>query len=152
MTLPNVDLSEVLVAQEGVLSTSTALRYMSEDQLRWKLSSGRWQKLSRGVVITPSGPPTEPQLLRARLVRARPRSAAGQQGWGRPAERRLGAERIEARRRRKLIAEALGDIAGGSQAMSELDFIRLVVRGFGFPEPSRQSARRDRRGRRRWID
>ena len=51
-----------------------------------------------------------------------------------------------------MIIEALGDIAGGSQALSELDFIRLVVRPFGLPEPSRQSARWDRRGRRRWID
>ena len=65
---------------------------------------------------------------------------------------RLVADRIETRRRRKLIIEALGDIAGGSQAMSELDFLRLVVRAFGLPEPSRQSARQDRRGRRRWID
>ena len=39
-----------------------------------------------------------------------------------------------------------------SQAISELDFLRLVVRPFGLPEPSRQSARRDRQGRRRWID
>jgi hypothetical protein len=244
MSPRNVSLSDVLVAQEGVLSTSTALRYMSEDQLRWKISSGRWQKPSRGVVITQSGPPTERQLLRAVLLRAGPRSAlagltaarldgfkgfddkapfadrpiyllvpygykrrtpplglnivthysqmladadvhplrqprrtriarslvdaaawmptdrgaaailaAGvQQGLARAADLRLVADRIETRRRRKLIIEALGDIAGGSQAMSELDFIRLVVRAFGLPEPSRQSARRDRRGRRRWID
>ncbi len=46
----------------------------------------------------------------------------------------------------------LDDIAGGSQALSELDFIRLVVRTFGLPEPSRQVARRDARGRRRWTD
>jgi Protein of unknown function (DUF559) len=244
MTLRNVELSEVLVAQEGVLSTSTALRFMTEDQLRWKISSGRWQKPSRGVVIAQSGPPTERQLLRAVLLRAGPRSAlagltaarldgfkgfddktsfadspiyllvpygykrrtpplglnvvthysqrladadvhpmrqprrtriarslvdaaawmptdrgasailaAGvQQGLARVGDLRLVADRIETRRRRRLIIEALGDIAGGSQAMSELDFIRLVVRPFGLPEPSRQSARRDRRGRRRWID
>ena len=79
--------------------------------------------------------------------------AAGvQQGLARVADLRLVADGIETRRRRKLIIETLGDIAGGSQAMSELDFIRLVVRAFGLPEPSRQSARRDRRGRRRWID
>jgi hypothetical protein len=244
MTLRNVHLSEVLDAQEGVLSTSTALRFMSEDQLRWKISSGRWQRPSRGVVIAQSGPPTERQLLRAVLLRAGPRSAlagltaarldgfkgfddkvpfadrpiyllvpygykrrtpplglnvvthysqrladadvhpmrqprrtriarslidaaawmptdrgsmavlaAGvQQGLVRVADLRLMADRTETLRRRKAIIETLGDIAGGSQALSELDFIRLVVRPFGLPEPSRQSARWDRRGRRRWID
>jgi hypothetical protein len=59
---------------------------------------------------------------------------------------------MEALRRRRMIIEALDDIAGGSQAISELDFLRLVVRPFGLPEPSRQEARRDQRGRRRWID
>ena len=244
MTLRNVDLSEVLDAQEGVLSTSTVLRFMSEDQLRWKISSGRWQRPSRGVVIAHSGAPTERQLLRAVLLRAGPRSAlagltaarldgfkgfddkapfadrpiyllvpygykrrtpplglnvvthysqrlaeadvhpmrqprrtriarslidaaawmptdrgsmavlaAGvQQGLVRVADLRLMADRTETLRRRKAIIETLGDVAGGSQALSELDFIRLVVRPFGLPEPSRQSARRDRRGRRRWID
>jgi len=55
-------------------------------------------------------------------------------------------------RRHKLITDALGDIAGGAQALSELDFSRQVVRRHRLPEPDRQSARRDERGRRRYID
>jgi very-short-patch-repair endonuclease len=55
-------------------------------------------------------------------------------------------------RRRQLITGALDDIAGGAQALSELDFTRKVVRGHRLPEPDRQMARRDERGRRRWID
>ncbi len=79
--------------------------------------------------------------------------AAGvQQGLARVGDLRLVADRLETVRRRKLIVDVLGDIAGGAQALSELDFLRLVVRPFGLPEPSRQSARRDRQGRRRWID
>jgi hypothetical protein len=79
--------------------------------------------------------------------------AAGvQQGLVRVDDLRLLVGRMETLHRRKLITEVLADIAGGSQAISELDFLRLVVRPFGLPEPSRQSARRDRRGRRRWID
>ena len=54
--------------------------------------------------------------------------------------------------RRKIIKETLGDIAGGAHALSELDFTRQVVRRFGLPEPDRQAARRDSRGRRRWLD
>jgi uncharacterized protein DUF559 len=79
--------------------------------------------------------------------------AAGvQQGLVRVDDLRLLVGRMETLHRRKLIIEVLADIAGGSQAISELDFLRLVVRPFGLPEPSRQSARRDGRGRRRWID
>jgi len=54
-------------------------------------------------------------------------------------------------RRRSLITGTLGDIAGGSQALSELDFSRLV-RDYRIPEPDRQAARRDAQGRRRWLD
>jgi hypothetical protein len=79
--------------------------------------------------------------------------AAGvQQGLARAADLRLVAERSKSLHRRKLIIETLGDIAGGSQAISELDFTRLVVRPFGLPAPSRQSGRWDSRGRRRWTD
>jgi Protein of unknown function (DUF559) len=79
-------------------------------------------------------------------------SAGVQQRLVRVADLALVADRTENLRRRRLITQTLGDIAGGSQAISELDFLRLVVRPFGLPIPSRQSARRDRQGRRRWID
>jgi len=79
-------------------------------------------------------------------------SAGVQQRLVRVADLALAAGRTENLRRRRLITQTLGDIAGGSQAISELDFLRLVVRPFGLPIPSRQSARRDRQGRRRWID
>jgi very-short-patch-repair endonuclease len=55
-------------------------------------------------------------------------------------------------RRHGLMTGLLADIAGGSQALSELDFTRQVIRRHRLPEPSRQVARRDERGRRRWID
>jgi Protein of unknown function (DUF559) len=79
--------------------------------------------------------------------------AAGvQQRLARVGDLALIAHRNESLRRHRLITQTLGDIAGGSQAISELDFLRRVVRPFGLPIPSRQSARRDRQGRRRWID
>jgi very-short-patch-repair endonuclease len=46
--------------------------------------------------------------------------------------------------RRKLIADTLADITGGAQALSELDFTRLVVRAYKLPEPDRQRRRRNR--------
>jgi very-short-patch-repair endonuclease len=55
-------------------------------------------------------------------------------------------------RRRQLIVAALGDIAGGAQALSELDFIRKVVRAHRLPAPTAQVVRRDESGRRRYID
>jgi very-short-patch-repair endonuclease len=55
-------------------------------------------------------------------------------------------------RRRALIRETLGDIAGGAQALSELDFTRLVVRAYRLPEPERQVRRKDSAGRNRYLD
>jgi hypothetical protein len=244
MNLGGLRLDEVLADHEGVLGTSVALRFMTESQLRWRITSGRWQKPARGVVVAQSGPLSDGQLLRVALLRAGPRatlagltaarldglkgfddkrpmretpiyllvpvgykrhtpplgltvithysqflsdadvhptrqprrtrmarslidaaawmptdrgaaailSAGVQQRLARVADLSLVADRMENLRRRQLIIQTLADVAGGSQAISELDFLRLVVRPFGLPEPSRQSARRDRRGRRRWID
>jgi hypothetical protein len=53
--------------------------------------------------------------------------------------------------RRGLIRATLADIAGGAQALSELDFCRLTRR-FGLPEPTRQALRKDEHGRVRWLD
>ena len=55
-------------------------------------------------------------------------------------------------RRRRLIVAALADIAGGAQALSELDFITKVVRAHRLPTPNAQVVTRDARGRRRYID
>jgi Protein of unknown function (DUF559) len=244
MIQPGRSLDESLVDHDGVLSTSLALQFMTEGQLRWQIASGRWQQLARGVVVAQSGPLTDGQLLRAVLLRAGPQAslagltaarldglkgfddqrllretpiyllvpvgyrrrtppcgltvithysraltkldvhpvrrprrtriarslvdaaawmptergsaavlAAGvQQRLARVDDLRRVTNRLETLRRRTMIVEALNDIAGGSQAISELDFLRLVVRPFGLPAPTRQAARTDRRGRRRWID
>jgi hypothetical protein len=52
---------------------------------------------------------------------------------------------------RALIRATIADIAGGAQALSELDFCRLTRR-FALPEPTRQALRKDKRGRVRWLD
>ncbi len=75
MRSPTKDLAEVIDEYDGVLSTAIALRYMTQKQLRCRVSSGRWQKPSRGVVIAQSGPLTDRQILRVALHRAGPRSA-----------------------------------------------------------------------------
>ncbi|WFF09361.1 hypothetical protein O7622_12765 [Micromonospora sp. WMMD1076] len=54
-------------------------------------------------------------------------------------------------RRRQLIRQAVADIAGGAEALSELDFVRLCER-HGLPRPDLQHPRRDAEGRRRWLD
>jgi very-short-patch-repair endonuclease len=237
-------IDDVLAEHDGVLGTSLALRFMTGNQLRWQITSGRWQKPIRGVVVAQSGPLTDRQLMRAALLRAGPQAvfagltaarldgfkgfddkrplrelpiyllapagykrrtppfglnvvthysraltdldvhpakqprrtriarslidaavwmptdrgamailAAGvQQGLARADDLRRVTDRIGWQHRRKLIVETIGDIAGGAQALSELDVSRQVLRAFRLPEPSRQVARRDARGRRRWID
>ncbi len=54
-------------------------------------------------------------------------------------------------RRRGLVMATLADIAGGAEALSELDFSRMLRR-FRIPEPDRQAERSDAHGRRRWLD
>jgi very-short-patch-repair endonuclease len=54
-------------------------------------------------------------------------------------------------RHRRLMAAVLHDVAGGAQALSELDLLRLC-RKHDLPEPRRQVVRRDQDGRRRWLD
>jgi very-short-patch-repair endonuclease len=244
MKLSPPGLIDVLADHEGVISTSDALRFMTENQLRWQISSGRCQKPARGVVVAHSGPLTDRQILRAALLRAGPRAVLagltaarldGLTGFGdkasfaesavhllvpygyrrrtppvrlwvithysreltdadvhptrQPRRTRIARSlvdaaawmptdrgamavlaagvqqrlvrvddlrqviaRIETLRRRTLMTGILDDVMGGAQALSELDFTRRVVRAYRLPEPSRQVARRDSRGRRRWTD
>jgi hypothetical protein len=49
------------------------------------------------------------------------------------------------------LLRAVHDIGGGSEALSEIDFLRLCRR-HGLPEPVRQAVRVDRSGRRRYLD
>lgn len=54
-------------------------------------------------------------------------------------------------RHRALLLAALADIAQGSEALSEIDFVRLCRR-HELPEPVRQAVRVERSGRRRYLD
>jgi len=225
-----------------VVDAASALAWMSPKELRWRVNSGRWQRLSRGVIVTHSGPITSRQRLWVALLWAGPGAALagltaaaldGLEGFpGRedsanqihllvPAQRSvrkeppglsvavhystmLGAGDVhplrEPRRtrvarslvdaaawagsdrraqavlaagvqqrlarpgdllavvagnerlpRRAMIKATLDDIAGGAQALSELDLIRLIRR-YRLPEPDRQARRQDSAGRRRWLD
>jgi uncharacterized protein DUF559 len=79
--------------------------------------------------------------------------AAGvQQRLVRVSDLEAAVDRNSRLRRRKLIIDALGDIAGGALALSELDFTRQVIHRYKLPVPTRQLARCDERGRRRYID
>lgn len=54
-------------------------------------------------------------------------------------------------RRAPLFRMLLSDIGGGSHSASEVDLVR-ACRRFGVTVPDRQTPRRDRNGRRRWLD
>jgi very-short-patch-repair endonuclease len=83
----------------------------------------------------------------ARLIVA----ATFQQGLVRlPDVERAADERSNANRRALLLAVA-ADCAGGSHSLGELDLLDLLRRA-RLPTPSRQSSRRDRRGRIRYLD
>jgi very-short-patch-repair endonuclease len=236
-------LAELLREQDGVVTTTSALSWMSRHELRWRVDSGRWRQLCKGIVVAHSGPMTEEQRLWAALLwagqgavlagltaarldrlqgfpdrqaavdrpihllvpsyrsvrrkspglpvvvhysvalgagdvhplRQPPRTriarslvdaaawmatdrgaqavlAAGvQQRLVRVEDLAAVAARNQRLPRRGIISSTLDDIAGGAQALSELDFTRLL-RQYRLPEPSRQAQRRDSSGRRRWLD
>jgi hypothetical protein len=48
---------------------------MSADALRWQLSSGRWQRPYRGIIVAQSGPLTSEQALRVAVLWAGPDAA-----------------------------------------------------------------------------
>lgn len=79
-------------------------------------------------------------------------AASVQQRMVRVADLRSVVQRNTRMERRGIIASTLNDIEGGSHALSELDFTRLVIRAFRLPDPDRQVERRDAAGRRRWLD
>jgi hypothetical protein len=218
-----------------VLTTASAIGLFGEAAVRWRLSSGRWQRPHRGVLITHSGPAsgTEalwvavlalgPQAVLGGLTAARLDGLTGFQAQGvhlvvpatrpvrtslpgvvvhrsrvlgaddvhplrRPARTRIARSLLDAAawarsddaarsilpagvqqrltradhlamvlarfptiRRHALLASTLADIAGGAEALSELDFARLARR-YRLPEPDRQAMRVDGQGRRRWLD
>lgn len=218
-----------------VARTTPASLALNRSAVRWQLSSGRWQRPRRGVVVAHSGPLTDEEKLWAAILAAG-RDAVlagltaacldGLTGFGSPAihlvipaarrvrtdlpgvvvhrSRVLGADdvhparrpprtrltrslldaaawsgsdnqarallaagvqqrlvradqlmvalgRFPTLRRHALVVATLADIAGGAQALSELDFARLTRR-FGLPAPDRQVMRCDGDGRRRWLD
>ena len=228
-------LADVLRQQDGVVGTASARRWMSRQELRWRVTSGRWQRPCHGIVVAHSGPITRKQRLwvavlwggeGAVLAGLTAAKLDGLEGFSRsgfadrpihllvPACRSIGRKpppgisvsvhystamtpddvhpRREPRRtrvarslvdaaawmgsdrgaqavlaagvqqrlargratcwrswpanrrlpRRAMISATLDDIAGGAQALSELDLIRLV-RCHRLPEPDRQARRRD---------
>ena len=105
--------------------------------------------------MTHSGPLTADDALWVSLVWAGDGAvlAAGvQQRLVRPADLLAIAAGNPRLRHRPVLLSTLDDIMGGAEALSEIDFTRLVIRAFDLPEPTRQSVRYDSRNRRRWLD
>jgi hypothetical protein len=59
--------------------------------------------------------------------------------------------RIGRIRHKQRLRLTIADIGGGAEALSELD-VASMCRRFGIPEPDRQRFRRDRAGRKRFLD
>ncbi|HST47183.1 hypothetical protein [Jatrophihabitans sp.] len=78
-------------------------------------------------------------------------AAAVQQRLVTPAQLLTALQHARRIRHRVALCQAVHDIAGGAQALSEIDFVRLCRRA-GLPMPERQKVRRDSSGRRRYLD
>ncbi|MET7807831.1 DUF559 domain-containing protein [Micromonospora chersina] len=246
MRVPGDDASGLewtLFTQSGVLTWAQAVAELTPAKVRHLLTSGRWQRVCRGVLrAAPDGPFSQdqqwwvavlaagegavlaglasaragglrgtwryeavdvlvphqrraPDLLRrlplglpaVRVRRVRQLAAADHQRgrpdrttmarslvdaarWARtdeeaqeivaagcqqrratPAEIGAVLERMPRARRRGLIRETLRDMAGGAEALSEIDLVRLCRR-HGLPVPDGQARRRDADGRQRYLD
>lgn len=69
------ELADVLSRHDGVLRVDSAMKFLTRDALRWRVSSGRWQQPCRGIVVAQSGPLTELQALRIAVLWAGPGGA-----------------------------------------------------------------------------
>lgn len=233
----NVDgpLDRLLFRQDGVLSRRQALQVMPEASLRRLVSSGRWARPCRGVLVAHNGPLTRTQRAWVAALyagRGRPAPLAGLSALvahglrGYPSDRvhvclpidmhcpsglpflvvhrtrclgpedlhrappprtaparsvldaarwaanddlartiiaaafqqrldagsmRAALGRLTRVSRRDVIVTTINDAAGGSESVSELDFLRLC-RLNGLPVPSRQVVVRDAIGRRCYRD
>jgi hypothetical protein len=78
-------------------------------------------------------------------------TAAVQQRIAEPQRLLEAAYRVTRLRRRALIFATIHDAAGGSESISEQDFL-LLCRDGGLPTPTRQSVIQDRSGRNRYRD
>jgi very-short-patch-repair endonuclease len=109
------------------------------------LRDPRRTRISRSIVDAAVWAPNE------RLTMAILAAGVGQR-LARPADLAAAIRRQPSIKDRGAMLAAVADIGGGAQALSELDFIRMVVRAHRLPAPDAQVPRRDSRGRRRYID
>jgi very-short-patch-repair endonuclease len=132
---PGLDCIRVVVHQSRVLRSEDVhpVREPRRTRIaRSLLDAAQWMQSDRGAMAVLAAGVQQGLVLAPQLAAA--------------------AAQMSRLRRRALIVGALADIEGGAQALSELDFTRLVVRRNRLPEPERQAARKDKQGRRRWID
>lgn len=61
-------LAELLETQDQVADVASVRSWITPGELRWRLSSGRWQRPCRGVIVAHSGPLTEAQRLWVALM------------------------------------------------------------------------------------
>jgi hypothetical protein len=98
-----------------------------------------------------------PALIWAASTFAKPRPACGllaagvQQRLVRPGDLRDALNSAIRTRHRALLLHAAKDIEQGAHALGEIDFARLCRR-YQLPTPEQQTIRRDRSGRRRYLD
>ena len=62
--------ASLLVKQDGVIARWQFGDQVSEDEVRWRVRSGRWQRGTRSVYVTHSGPLTARQLVWVQLLSA----------------------------------------------------------------------------------
>ncbi len=114
-----------------------------------------WAPVSDRIALRCQAPAAAAVLAAGTFKSARPAcgilAAVVQQRLTQPADLERVLVRSTRLRHRAALLAAVHDIAGGSDALSEIDFVRLCRR-HQLPEPVQQLRRRDSAGRNRYLD
>ncbi|MGC4803513.1 hypothetical protein [Micromonospora sp. DT233] len=143
----------LLFEQAAMLTWGQAVAALGPSRARHLLASGRWHRVCRGLLR--AGPADAPYTCEQHArddEQAQQLLAAGcQQRRVTPGELETVLARTPRARRRSLIRQTLRDVAGGAEALSEIDLVRLC-RQHGLPTPQGQQRRRGADGRVRYLD
>ena len=145
-------LENLLRRQEGVATIPQLVATgTTAHRIRAHVDARRWQRYGDRCVLAHNSVPSRVQWMWIAVLDNRgPAALAGFSALEARGFPGTGVDRCRVRHKQAMRL-AVHDIAGGAEALSEID-IAGMCRLFGLVPPDRQVVRRDRDGRRRYLD
>jgi hypothetical protein len=134
--------------QSGVVSRVQVLQAgLSEDVVRFRISSGRWQRIHTGVYATFTGELSRREHLWAAVLSAGPGAALSHQAAAelhRLFDGQAEPVHVTIPHQRRVAAQLIAAAAGGDHSVLEFRYHRNVERAHGLPESAHVSLTRTR--------